>query len=209
MNTASRRNSLIISICLFSLLAQLPLTIFLPYDAIAARSSLSLEALAAFLVIFLVRRRLRRRDIELPWIVPFLFVADIWLNATANFLNFYTRFFYWDNLAHFLGTSVVTVGILVILKILQQRGMINMGGLFLAIVALSLAMSLSVIYEIFEYTGDQLFGTHRVTGLYDTSSDLLLNTSGALLVIILAHPKSILQRLAGKKLPTLDEESPF
>lgn len=182
------RNTWSIRLALSSLLVLLPLELFLPYDDVASRLALALTNVVAIMVILVLRRRLGRRHITLPGAVVLLFVLDIWFDAVGNFLDFYTKIPNWDRLAHFLGTAVVTLGILATLQMLRQHGKIQLGGLFISIVAPSIAISITVVHEIAEFIGDRWFGTHRVTGIFDTSGDLVFNLLGAALVILLVQP---------------------
>ena len=182
------RNTWSIRFSLSSLLVLLPLEIFLPYDDLPSRLALALTNVVTIGIILFLRRRLGQHHVTLPGAVVLLFVLDIWFDAFGNFLDFYTKIPNWDRLAHFLGTAVVTLGILATLQMLRQHGKIQLGGLFITIVAPSIALSITVIHEIVEFIGDRYFGTHRITSLFDTSGDLLFNLLGAGLVILLIQP---------------------
>lgn len=58
-----------------------------------------------------------------------------------------------------------------------------MGRLLLGVYAISITTTLSALYEISEYIGDAVYPTNRVTGLFDTSDDLLWNFLAAVLVV--------------------------
>lgn len=205
----SRRNSVLVSLALLGLLCIIPVAILVRPDSIQEQGALIFEGIVAVAVIALFRRELRRRQVELPWPVAVLFALDIWSNTVANFLDFYTRISYWDHIAHALGTAVTTIGILMVLKILQRRGKLQLGGLFIAVVAFSIALALGVVYELTELAGDIWFHTTRITGRLDTSNDLFFNALGALIALILAHPRSILQKITNDRLPVLHQDSPY
>lgn len=205
----SKRNSLLVSLALVGLVLIIPVALIFRYDSPREQFALAFEASIGIVIIAMVRRQLRLRQVELPWPVAVLFAADIWANTLANILDFYSRFSFWDNIAHTVGSAVATVGILMILKILQKRGRLQLGSLFVAMVALSMALALSVVYELTEYAGDLWFDTHRITSLYDTSSDLFYNALGAVAVLLLAHPRSMLHRITNDRLPVLDRDLPY
>ncbi len=183
-----RRNELLVAASLYSLVCLLPFELWLSYADLPSRLALALTNVVAIGVIVTLRRRLRQHGVDLPGYIVLLFALDIWFDGFGNFLGFYTNIPNWDRIAHFLGTMVVTLGIIATLQMLRQHGKIQLGGIFLTIVAPSIALTLTIIHEIAEYLGDRWFATHRITSLYDTSGDLVANALGALLVILLVQP---------------------
>jgi H+/Cl- antiporter ClcA len=115
--------------------------------------------------------------------------------CTTTFLgsieSFYLHYKWWDSTLHFYkGILVGFIGI-VLYKVFtprQDRPGISRWILFLF--TLSLAVTASVLWEIYEFVGDQ-FLTHTMQrgGNTDTMLDLLLGALGGLLVAIYSGVK--------------------
>jgi hypothetical protein len=119
-----------------------------------------------------------------------LFLPNGFLAAIAAFVlatiylgemhDFYNRFWWWDLALH--GTSAMGFGILGFLLIL----MLFEGDRYAAppwaigILSFCAAMTVGVLWEVFEYGMDQLFGFNmQKSGLHDTMGDLIVNAVGA------------------------------
>lgn len=96
--------------------------------------------------------------------------------------DFYNRFWWWDLVLH--GTSAMGFGILGFLLIL----MLFEGDRYAAppwaigILSFCAAMTVGVLWEVFEFAMDQLFGFNmQKSGLRDTMGDLIVNAVGAAL----------------------------
>lgn len=96
--------------------------------------------------------------------------------------DFYNRFWWWDLVLH--GTSAMGFGILGFLLIL----MLFEGDRYAAppwaigLLSFCAAMAVGVLWEIFEYAMDQLFGFNmQKSGLHDTMGDFIVNAFGATL----------------------------
>ena len=96
--------------------------------------------------------------------------------------DFYNRFWWWDLALH--GTSAMGFGILGFLLIL----MLFEGDRYAAppwaigLLSFCAAMAVGVLWEIFEYAMDQLFGFNmQKSGLHDTMGDFIVNAFGATL----------------------------
>lgn len=164
-------------------LVLLAIELFWRYDTLPRQLALGLSNVAGIVILSLVARRLRLSGSRLPAAVSWLVVAAIWFDAAGNFVHFYARFSWWDQLAHAVATAAVTSGLWLTLRQSFNRQGVHLPGRHLELYAVSLAILLTVVYEISEYLGDLLFGTNRVTVLYDTADDLLWNTLAALAIV--------------------------
>jgi uncharacterized membrane protein YjdF len=148
---------------------------------------------AAFiLLLMLVPSLLRRRyRLSLPFELEFAIAIFVFLTLFLGSLNdFYERYAWWDTLLHF--QSGILLGMLgfVLIYLVNRAGMgkIVLSPFFLAFFAACFSMAVSVVWEIYEYAADSLFGfSMQRTGLDDTMGDLIVNTVGALAVAIIAY----------------------
>lgn len=166
-----------------SLLVLFVLELALRYDTWIRQIALAITDVAAIILLVVFRRQLAGRGARLPWLVVWSATLGVWFDAAGNFAHLYANVEWWDKLAHAVGAAAVALAILTLLQVLQERGRMQMGRLLLGIFAVSIATTLSVLYEISEYIGDTVYPTNRVTGLFDTSDDLLWNFLAAVLVV--------------------------
>jgi hypothetical protein len=120
------------------------------------------------------------------FIVLFIFLALF----LGEIHYYYHIFWWWDLFLH--GQSGILVGILgfIIAYILNEQShfRLKMKPAMTAVFAFNFTLAFGVLWEIFEFTMDQLFGTNmQKSGLMDTMFDLILNTFGALVISLLGY----------------------
>lgn len=109
----------------------------------------------------------------------------------GEFRSFYERFWWWDIALH--ATSGLMLGILGFLLVYvlneSKRIDLHMRPGFVALFAFVFAVAGGALWEIFEFTVDQLFGTTMQkpmlgdpSGLTDTMWDLIVDALGALVI---------------------------
>ncbi|KPP91439.1 MAG: putative membrane protein (DUF2238) [Rhodobacteraceae bacterium HLUCCA08] len=137
-------------------------------------------AVATLVLIQLTRTATRWIGIVFPRsilaaIVVFIF-ATIFLGEVADF---YERFWWWDIAMHFgsaLGFGMVAF-LLIYMLFEGDRYAAPPGAM--AFLSLCVAVTIGVLWEIFEFAMDELFGFNmQKSGLYDTMGDLIVNTVG-------------------------------
>ncbi|HEY9030478.1 MAG TPA: hypothetical protein VIM93_03895 [Kangiella sp.] len=110
--------------------------------------------------------------------------------------DYYTRFWWWDMALH--TTSGFLLGIIgfLMVHILNETEEIglHMKPGFVAFFAFLFAVGFGVIWEIFEFTMDSLFGMNMQkamlgdpSGLTDTMWDLIVDAVGALIITIIGY----------------------
>lgn len=108
--------------------------------------------------------------------------------------GYYARFWWWDIALH--TTSGFLLGILGFLLVYilneSERIDLHMRPRFVALFAFVFAVAMGAIWEIIEFSMDQLFGTNMQkpmfgdpSGLTDTMWDLIVDTIGALVVSVI------------------------
>jgi len=141
----------------------------------------------AFALTFLPFLFEEKYKIDIP--VEFEILLVVFVYATlflGEIGQFYLKFWWWDILLH-TGAAVAFGAIgFIVLFVLYSKGKVNMNPIWLAIFSFSFAMAIGVLWEIFEFGMDQLFGLNmQKSGLTDTMADLVVNSIGALFSSIL------------------------
>jgi len=118
--------------------------------------------------------------------------------------NFYELFWWWDVVLHF--SSAIAFGCIgfIILFYLNRTNKISSKPFWIALFSFSFAVSIGVIWEIFEFSMDQIFGMHmQKSGIVDTMWDLIVDAIGALISVAAGYAymqgkeKSYLSKLIG------------
>ena len=105
----------------------------------------------------------------------------------GEIFDYYERFWWWDVLLHgWSGVLLGIVGFLLVYILNTADGVkVVMSPFFIAFFALCFAVTCGVIWEVFEFSMDLIFGTNmQKSGLTDTMGDLLIDTAGALIISI-------------------------
>lgn len=125
---------------------------------------------------FLPTRRPRTlKAAELGTLVAFA------MHVMGHAFGWYAAFAWYDKALHF-GMSIVLALILYALS--QATEWIwdwrKVAPLEVGIYLFAMTVTLGTLWEIMEFTMDQLFGTREQNGLFDTMWDLIMDTAGAL-----------------------------
>jgi hypothetical protein len=101
-----------------------------------------------------------------------LFLGEVW--------DFYERFWWWDVVLH-MGSAVGLGLVGVVLMLILVRGdRLRAAPVTVSLFAFCFAIMIGVIWEIFEFAADQLFGFNmQKSGLVDTMWDLIVDCIGA------------------------------
>ncbi len=122
------------------------------------------------------------------WVVTLLFVMAALI--FGEIFDFYYKFESWDTILHTLSGFVIAMVAFIIVKQLNEEVdiRVTLGSFFVALFAVCFSMAVAVVWEIFEYVIDTLFGTNmQKSGLVDTMEDLIVATIGALIVGVLGY----------------------
>jgi hypothetical protein len=166
--------------------ALLLIELFTRYDSWDRQLALAVTNIAGVVAILLLSRYFRRHGSELPFVASAALALGVWFDAAGNFAHLYSRFSWWDQLAHGVGSAAVAVAVWYVLALMAKQGRLGVSKGWRSLITISLTTTLACVYEMSEYLGDLWFQTHRVTDLYDTADDMLWNTLAVLLVVWLA-----------------------
>jgi hypothetical protein len=146
-------------------------------------------AASALLLSYVPRLIERNYRIDLPIeyeVVLVLFVyAAIFLGEAESF---YFRFWWWDLMLHALSGVILAFAAFLVLYILYMQQRLSAKPLILSLFAFSFSLAIGTLWEIFEFSMDEIFGTNmQKSGLRDTMSDLIVDAGGALVVAALGY----------------------
>lgn len=128
----------------------------------------------------------KRYDIQLP--IEFESIIILFIYASlflGEVHSYYTTFWWWDIFLHTgSGIALGFAGFL-IMYTLQKSGKIEAHPIWIAIFAFSFGVAFGAVWEIFEFSMDQIFGYNmQNSGLVDTMWDLIVDSIGALIVCV-------------------------
>lgn len=122
-----------------------------------------------------------RYRVELPW--PFFTGIVLFIFATlflGEALDLYERFWWWDVVLH--GASAIGFGLVgfVFVFALFEGDRYAAPAWAITFISMCFAITIGVVWEIFEYSMDQMFGLNmQKSGLQDTMWDLIVDGIGA------------------------------
>lgn len=151
------------------------------------------QAMAEILVIlcitFLPLILGKRFDVRIPHGFETLAVVFLYMSLfLGEFQGYYLRYWWWDLVLH--SGSAFLLGILgfLLVYVLNEKKEINLqlSPSFMALFAFAFAVSIGVVWEIFEFFMDQVFGLNmQKSGLVDTMWDLIVDVIGAAVISFL------------------------
>jgi len=138
-----------------------------------------------------------RFQVKIPHEFEFLAVIFIYASLFLGEVHdYYTRYWWWDMLLH-AGSGLILgiLGFLLVYVLNENENIdLELKPGFMALFAFVFAMAFGAIWEIFEFTMDQVFGTNMQkpmfddpSGLTDTMWDLIIDGIGALIIAILGY----------------------
>ncbi|MBP7791989.1 MAG: hypothetical protein KA120_02890 [Candidatus Goldbacteria bacterium] len=174
------------------------------YNQISKDVEIELWTILTLILCFLPEFLDTRIKIHLPIIFETIIVIFIYCAIFLSVrFDLYYRFFWWDDLLH--ATSGIIIGFIgaIYIYIINKRYSMNLSPRLIAVFTFAFAVSLGVLWEMFEFTIDVFFGTanqkwdlppdtnliilgkpYQGSGLRDTMSDLIINAFGALIAAV-------------------------
>lgn len=145
----------------------------------------TLNASLTLFVTFLPNILQKKWNVVYPseiWFVTLLFVMAALI--FGEIFDFYYKFALWDAILHTISGFVIALVAFIIIKQLNDIDVrVDLSPFFVALFAVSFSLAIGVVWEIFEFSMDQFFGTNmQKSGLMDTMQDLIVCTIGAVIV---------------------------
>ena len=122
---------------------------------------------------------------EFEFVIIVFIYASLFLGEVHGY---YTVFWWWDSLLHsFTGVSFGLIGFMM-MYILHKENKIKTSPRLIAIFSFSFAVAIGSVWEIFEFSMDNIFGWNmQKSGLVDTMSDIIVNALGAFLTAFIGY----------------------
>lgn len=150
-------------------------------------------------------------NVHMPSIFQLMAIGFIFASIfLGEVYGYYTRFWWWDIALHTTSGFLLGITGFLLVYLLNENDTIHMQMQpgFVAFFAFMFALGMGALWEIFEFSMDQLFGTNMQkpmfgdhSGLTDTMYDLIVDAIGALIISVLgygylkkAQAKSFLER---------------
>lgn len=163
----------------------------------------TLTILLTLILIFVVWSFQKKYQFKLPvelQLILILFIyAGVFLGGAQNF---YYRFWWFDSLLHAIsGLGLGFIGFLIPYSF-YRAGKLKAGFFFIALFGFCFAVTLGVVWEIFEFQMDQFFGLNMQKannleavygyfntrlGVIDTMHDLILDSIGAFIASVAGY----------------------
>ena len=128
----------------------------------------------------------RQLSVYLP--VEFSFITALFMYASfalGEVSDFYARFWWWDLLLHSFSALMVGITGFLMIYVFYMTNRIQIAPIYVALVTLSLSVTVGTIWEIFEFIMDWLFSLNmQKSGLIDTMTDIMVNTLGGMVAAV-------------------------
>lgn len=145
--------------------------------------------LVLFLISFLTWafwEKVYKKRFDFPVLVGSFFAFHLYADTLANTFGLYEKFHWYDDFTHFTGGAMVGALTILVLGYLNKKIQWRLSLKFLILFAISLALSLGVLYEFWEYFAYSVLNYNLIIlSVTDTSKDLLFDFIGAATSIIL------------------------
>lgn len=128
-------------------------------------------------------------QVRIPAFMHAAYVAFIFASLFAGeVLDMYIRFYPWDDIMHLLSGLLVAIASMLWLTTVIQRAQLQLSAWLYAMSVFCLGAAVAVVWEIFEFCSDQIFGTFmQRNDQFDTMTDMIYGTGGALFVAVLLY----------------------
>ena len=156
--------------------------------------SSSLILILTFLPYFFERKYNVNLPIEFEFVIILFLYASLFLGEIHAY---YTKFWWWDLVLH--ASSGIALGFagFLIMYVLYHKEKVNAKPIWIAIFAFCFGVAIGAVWEIFEFSMDQIFGMNmQKSGLIDTMWDLIVDAVGATLTSSIGY-----FYIKGKKTP--------
>jgi uncharacterized membrane protein YjdF len=126
----------------------------------------------------------RNRPPVFSWETRAIVVAATWADCLGTAGHLYDRYPVYDKITHFFGAASLALLCAEVLALLARRGRIDWRPSVQIAVAVAFAMCAEFTWEVYEFMGDEVFGTGRVQGAEDTRNDFFSDSAGAIVAAL-------------------------
>lgn len=134
-----------------------------------------------FILSFIPQLIKRQFQLDLPVRYEMVIVLFVFASMfLGEFVDAYERYWWWDKLLHLSSGVIIGYVGFIILHVLYLRGKINLSPIMIAFFTLSVGLASACVWEILEFTSDNLIGTTMQHNNTDTMIDMILAAIGSL-----------------------------
>ncbi|MGM5482155.1 MAG: hypothetical protein ACQESF_01715 [Nanobdellota archaeon] len=145
----------------------------------------SLTLFFTFLPSFFAKNYKLCLPLEFELLVMLFIYAALFLGEVHNY---YTLFWWWDIVLHTASGIALGFAGFMMMYSLYYEERIKTSPFIIALFSFSFALAIGAVWEIFEFSVDNLLGTNmQKSGLDDTMHDLIVDSIGALLTSFLGY----------------------
>lgn len=140
-----------------------------------------LALFSTFIPTILSDKKIIHTPTDLHVIMVLFAFAAIYLGELRNF---YYRFWWWDTMLHTFSGIILGFSGLVLIYIINKNENIDfyLSPIFISIFAFTFAVTIGVVWEVFEFFMDSTFGLNmQKSGLDDTMWDLIADAIGGII----------------------------
>jgi len=143
--------------------------------------------------IWIFWEKIYKKRFGFPMLMGSLFLVQLYDDTLGNAFHLYKKFNWYDKFTHFTGGATAGALMILILIYLNKKNQWKISLKTLAIFAISLALSLAVLYELWELFEYSVLNYKLIIiGVTDTADDLLfgfLGTTTSVLLLITIFKK--------------------
>src|SRR3989344_1046259 len=182
---SNQRKSLTVHSIIIGLIRLILFLTFI-YAATTKRDLVEVVSLIALFTTFIPYLLELLFRIKIPSSIEIIYLMFLYGLLTAGEVRgFYSGLWWWEILMTLTASFALGFVGLSIMQVLYKEKRININPLFASIVIFSFAVSIGVLWEIFEFTLDALINSNLQKNLIDTMQDLAVNVLGGLIISIM------------------------
>ncbi|MBW6515011.1 MAG: hypothetical protein K0B81_00155 [Candidatus Cloacimonetes bacterium] len=175
------------------------------YNFINYQWEILLSAILTLLLFLLPTIFSKRTKIHIPALFQIIILLFIFASMyLGEIQNYFYRYSWWDSMLHSISAIILGyIGFLLIYALNKDKNIhVKLSPFFIALFTFCFAMTVGVLWEIFEFGVDTLFGVNMQKarnleevygvfdtrlGVLDTMRDFIVNTIGALIVSVIGY----------------------
>ncbi len=123
---------------------------------------------------------------KVPVTFQFWISLSLFFYVFGETIGLQRRLSWWNELTHFIAGMVVGILILIFIFYLDQISeRLYLPNWSRGLLVMTFILSIGVVWELFEFSIDSIFGTRLQGGLEDTIYDMMANTIGAFFALVI------------------------
>lgn len=131
---------------------------------------------------------MRRYQIKLPLLYELIIIGFVVASLLfGELLDAYSHIWWWDSMLHLSSGIIIGYIGFIILWTLYLQDRLNVAAGMMAFLTFSVSMMVAAIWEVIEFSVDQIYGATMQHGNFDTMKDIVLAMFGSLLATAAAY----------------------